>query len=72
MSDWPTDKHVCLCCGQRVALPAPPMTADRCVRSLAMFEAKGLARDELLGKHREQLAYQAPGFVEWLEARFDA
>lgn len=37
-----------------------------------MFEAKGLARDELLGKHREQLTYQAPGFVEWLEARFDA
>ena len=63
------DRNICLCCGQMVLKPGKPMTPDRAVRALRMFEALGLTRDELLGKHREQLDYQSPGFAAWLEGQ---
>jgi hypothetical protein len=62
------DKNVCLCCGQAVLRPKP-MTPERAVRALAMFEALGLTREDLLGKHREQIDYQSPGFAEWLQGQ---
>jgi hypothetical protein len=34
-----------------------------------MFEALGLTREDLLGKHREQIEYQSPGFAEWLQGQ---
>jgi hypothetical protein len=61
-----TDKNVCLCCGQLVYAPVP-MTPERAWRALRMFEALGLTREDLLGKHREQIDYQSPGFSEWLQ-----
>ena len=61
------DKNICLCCGQRVLQPGKPMTPDRAWRALRIFEALGLTRDDLLGRHREQLDYQSPGFAAWLE-----
>jgi hypothetical protein len=64
-----TDRNICLCCGQKVMQPGKLMTPDRAWRALRMFEALGLTRADLLGKHREQLEYQSPGFVEWLEGQ---
>ena len=64
-----TDKNICLCCGQRVLQPGKPMTPDRAWRALMMFEALGLTREDLLGKHREQIEYQSPGFAAWLEGQ---
>jgi hypothetical protein len=65
-----TDKHVCLCCGQSVfARPSKPMTPERAERSLAILTALGFTREDLLGKHREQLDYQSPGFAEWLQGQ---
>jgi hypothetical protein len=64
------DKHVCLCCGQMLLKPRDnPMTPEKCFVALAVFEGLGLTREELLGKHREQLDYQAPGFAAWLEGQ---
>jgi hypothetical protein len=63
------DKNTCLCCGQRVLQPGKPMTPDRARRAWAMFLALGLTREDLLGKHREQLDYQSPGFAAWLEGQ---
>ena len=60
MSEFSTDLDKCLCCGQ-------PITPERAEKSLKIFTALGLSRDELLGKHRAQLEYQSPGFVAWLE-----
>jgi hypothetical protein len=45
------------------------MSRERSLRALLMFNAFGLTRDDLLGKHREQLEYQSPGFVAWLEGQ---
>jgi hypothetical protein len=61
------DFDKCLCCGQPVKEPGQPTTPERAERSLRIFRALGLTRDELLTKHRAQLAYQSPGFIEWLE-----
>lgn len=61
------DIHTCLCCGQFVAERGGVITPERAERSLMMFEALGLTRADLLGKHRKQIYYQAPGFAEWLE-----
>jgi len=63
------DKYTCLCCGQRVLRQGNPITPDRAVRAWAMFLALGLTREDLLGKHREQLDYQSPGFAQWLEGQ---
>jgi hypothetical protein len=65
-----TDFDKCLCCGQAVTEPGKPMTAERAVRAYAILTTLvGYTREELLGKHRAQLEYQSPGFVEWLEAQ---
>jgi hypothetical protein len=64
-----TDLDKCLCCGQPVKERRPPITPERAEKSLKIFTALGLTREELLTKHREQLDYQSPGFIEWLEAR---
>jgi hypothetical protein len=67
MSDFSTDLGKCLCCGQLIKERRPPITPERAEKSLKIFTALGLTRDELLGKHRAQLEYQSPGFVAWLE-----
>jgi hypothetical protein len=64
-----TNKNVCLCCGQAIFAPGKPMSPERSLRALLMFNAFGLTRADLLGKHREQLEYQSPGFVAWLEGQ---
>jgi hypothetical protein len=67
MSEFSTDFDKCLCCGQSITERRPPITPERAEKSLKIFTALGLSRDELLGKHRAQLEYQSPGFVAWLE-----
>lgn len=69
MSAFNTDLDKCLCCGQPVTERRPPITPERAEKVLRIFTSLGLTREELLGKHRAQLDYQSPGFVEWLEAR---
>lgn len=65
-----TDKNTCLCCGQFAPKwSGAPLTPEWCERSLAMFTALGLTREDLLGKHREQIDYQAPGFSSWLQGQ---
>jgi|HubBroStandDraft_1064217.scaffolds.fasta_scaffold763424_2 hypothetical protein len=64
-----TDKHICLCCGQQVNAIGRPMTPERCERALQIFTALGFTREALLGKHREQIDYQLPGFAEWLQGQ---
>ena len=64
-----TDRNICLCCGQKVLQQGKPMSPERSLRALLMFNAYGLTREDLLGKHREQLEYQSPGFVAWLEGQ---
>lgn len=64
-----TDLDKCLCCGQLVKARGQPTTPERAEKSLKIFTALGLTRDELLTKHRAQLDYQSPGFIDWLEAR---
>ena len=64
-----TDLDKCLCCGLTIKERRPPVTPERAEKALRIFTALGLSREELLGKHRAQLDYQSPGFVEWLEAR---
>jgi hypothetical protein len=59
----------CLCCGQPVTKPGKPVTPERAERALTIFLALGHTREGLLTKHRAQLIYQSPGFVEWLEER---
>jgi hypothetical protein len=62
-----TDIHTCLCCGQAVLKRGKPITTERAEKAFAMFTALGLTREDLLGKHREQIDYQSPGFAEWLQ-----
>jgi hypothetical protein len=65
-----TDKHVCLCCGQLVLRRTTErLSPERCERSWELFEAMGLTREDLLVKHREQVDYQAPGFIDWLKGQ---
>ena len=64
-----TDIHTCLCCGQTLVQAGNPITPERAVRALTIFEALGLTREELLTTHRAQLDYQAPGFASWLEGQ---
>jgi hypothetical protein len=64
-----TDLDKCLCCGHEMTKPGDRITPKRAERALKIFTALGLTRDSLLGAHRAQLEYQAPGFIEWLEAR---
>ena len=64
-----TDLDKCLCCGQPVTERGKPITPERALKAYAFFIALGFTREELLGKHRAQLDYQSPGFIEWLEAR---
>ena len=59
----------CLCCGGKVDKPGAPITPERAEKALIWFEAMGYSSADLLTKNRAQLAYQAPGFIEWLEAR---
>ena len=67
-----TDPGKCLCCGQPVLKRGNPITHERAVRALHIFEALGFTREALLSKHRAQLDYQSPGFAEWLEAQGSA
>lgn len=64
-----TDLHKCLCCGQRVEARGKPLTPERCAHAFAVLTALGFTRKALLTRHREQLEFQSPGLVEWLEAR---
>jgi hypothetical protein len=65
-----TDERMCLCCGQVILLqPSKPMTPERMERALQIFTALGLTREDLLGKHRAQLDYQAPGMAAWLQGQ---
>ena len=64
-----TDLDKCLCCGQPVTDRGNPITPERAERALGIFLALGFSCEDLLGKHRAQLDYQSPGFIEWLEAR---
>lgn len=56
----------CLCCDQPVtkrgAMPGNP------AKALAVLEALGYTREQLLTTHRANLDYTAPGFIDWLEA----
>ena len=61
------DIHTCLCCGQTVT-QSKSMTQEDCARALRMFEAMGVTRGDLLGKHRAKIDYQAPGFAAWLQS----
>jgi hypothetical protein len=63
------DKNICLCCGQMVLKRGNPITPDRAARAFLIFSALGLTRADLLGKHREQIDYQSPGFAQWLEGQ---
>jgi hypothetical protein len=69
MAEWleSTDKNICLCCGQIVSFRGAPMTPERAEAALALFTRLGLTREDLLGKHREQIDFQSPGFSAWLE-----
>jgi hypothetical protein len=58
-----------LCCGQPVTQRGKPITPERALKALNLFLALGLSREDLLTKHRAQLEYQSPGFIEWLEGR---
>ena len=69
MTEFSTALDKCLCCGQAVTERRPPITPERADIAYAIFQLRGLTRDELLGKHRAQLEYQSPGMVEWLEGR---
>lgn len=64
-----TGLHKCLCCGQRVESRGKPLNPERCAHAFAVLTAQGFTRKALLTRHREQLDYQSPGLVEWLEAR---
>jgi hypothetical protein len=64
-----TDLDKCLCCGQQISQKGASITPERAERALAIFTALGFTREALLTKHRDQLDYQSPGFIEWLEAR---
>ena len=68
MSDFPTDKNVCLCCGGEVWRRVVPFreTPEKWQASLSLLEAIGYTREELLTKHREQVEYQLPGMIEWM------
>jgi hypothetical protein len=63
------DKNVCLCCGQPVLKQGNPITPERAARALLIFNALGLTRADLLGKHREAIDYQSPGFSAWLQGQ---
>ena len=70
MSNFSTDKQECLCCMQRVLKPGRRRrTLVELEHGLAVLEAMGYTRDELLTKHRAQCEYQFPGFVEWLRGQ---
>jgi hypothetical protein len=69
VSDFRTDFDRCLCCGQAVAKRGDSITPERAEKALRVFTALGLTFEELLGKHRAQLEYQSPGFVDWLEGK---
>jgi hypothetical protein len=64
-----TDLDKCLCCGQPVTERGAPVTPERARRALAILTALGFSRGDLLSKHRAQLDYQSPSFVEWLDAQ---
>jgi hypothetical protein len=64
-----TDIHTCLCCGQTILARPAPMTPERAEKALEKFIKLGLTREDLLGKHRAQIDYQAPGFAEWLQGQ---
>lgn len=66
MSDFPTDKMVCLCCGGPGLPPRRQLTQEDWEYAWELFEGMGYTRHELLTKHREQIDYQMPGLAEWL------
>ena len=63
------DKNICLCCGQPVLRQGKPITPERAARAFLLFNALGLTREDLLGKYREAIEYQSPGFASWLEGQ---
>jgi hypothetical protein len=62
-----TEFDKCLCCGQTIKKRGDPMTPQRAVRAYAFLSGLGYTKEELLTKHRAQLEYQSPGFIECLE-----
>jgi hypothetical protein len=69
MSDFPTDKNSCLCCGQLVYKGGKQRTIIELEVEAEFLGAMGYEREELLTKHREQVEYQLPGMIEWLTAQ---
>jgi hypothetical protein len=67
MQTLSADLHKCLCCGQPMTRRGNPVTPERAERALGILLDLGFSRQALLTKHRAQLDYQSPGFVEWLE-----
>jgi len=65
-----TDFDQCICCGKKITEPVP-MTPERAPKALEFLIVLGYKIPDLLIKHRSQLKYQSPGFIEWLEAKND-
>lgn len=69
MSEFPTRRNSCLCCGQLVYRGGKERTIAELEFELGFLEYLGYTREELLTKHRAQLEYQLPGMIEWLTAQ---
>jgi hypothetical protein len=66
-----TDFDACLCgCGQTITTPVL-ITLDKAPRALCALVGIGYSIADLKTKHRAQLQYQSPGFIEWLESKND-
>jgi len=57
----------CLCCDLPVLKQGAPVTEERAARGYAFLRRIGFTREALLGEHRANLDYTAPGLVEWIE-----
>jgi hypothetical protein len=64
-----TDEKICLCCGQPTPQRLNVMSSIELAWRLAILEALGFTREELLTKHREQIDWQMPGLATWLESQ---
>jgi hypothetical protein len=61
----------CLCCDQIVSKPGQRVTPEKAVRAFAFLNALGYSRESLLGEHRANIDFTAPGLAEWLEQQGD-
>lgn len=64
-------KTLCLCCGQDHPgyRRAEPMTQPQIEINVALLEGLGYSREDLLGKHLDQLDWQLPGVSTWLRGQ---